>query len=49
MYAEYREKYENAWQKGLLKLLDPDEVEGDHKRMMSSANRLTNRFENLKV
>jgi dynein heavy chain len=49
LYAEYKEKYEDAWQKGYLKNLDPEEVESDHKRMMSSANKLTNRFENLKV
>lgn len=30
-------------------MLDPEEVESDHKRMTSLANRLTGRFENMKV
>jgi hypothetical protein len=47
--AEYKEKYEDAWQKGYLKFLDPEEVESDHKRMLSTANKLLNRFENLKI
>jgi hypothetical protein len=48
LFHEYKEKFDEAWQKGLLEELVPDEVESDHKRMMSVANKLSNRFETLK-
>lgn len=37
---EYNEKYLEAWQKGLLKDLIPDNVEADYKNMTKVANSL---------
>ena len=47
LYFEYNEKYENAWQKGLLGALDPVLVGEDWKRMEKKARELTRDFEKV--
>ena len=46
---EFVTKHNNAWNAGPLKNLVPDEVESDHKKMLSTSNKLITRFENLKM
>lgn len=43
LVREFNTKYSN-WAHGELLKLDPEEVEKDHKQMLSSASKLANRF-----
>jgi predicted aconitase with swiveling domain len=49
LYHDYKESYEESWNKGDLGDLDPDTVETNHKNMSSLANKLTGRFDNMRL
>jgi hypothetical protein len=49
LYHDYKEKYEEQWQKGRLGDLVPDTVEEDYKRMLKDATSLSNAFEKKKL